>query len=44
MGKQNLCAVAEGEANVGDTAYSRKEDGLDLFLFIVWVKAALMTF
>ncbi|GJT87127.1 hypothetical protein Tco_1068844 [Tanacetum coccineum] len=35
---------AEDEANVGDTAYLGKEDGLDSLSFMAWEKAALMTF
>ncbi|GJS67849.1 hypothetical protein Tco_0682414 [Tanacetum coccineum] len=34
---------AEDEANVEDTTYPRKEDGLDSLSFMAWVKAALMT-
>ncbi|GKE43792.1 hypothetical protein Tco_1471076, partial [Tanacetum coccineum] len=48
MGDQNLCAVEESkakdEANVEDTAYPGKEDGLDSLPFIAWAKATLMTF
>ncbi|GKC95474.1 hypothetical protein Tco_1160916 [Tanacetum coccineum] len=48
IGDQNLCAVeeskAEDEANVKDTAYPGKEDGLDSLSFMSWAKAALMTF
>ncbi|GJU68619.1 hypothetical protein Tco_1254878 [Tanacetum coccineum] len=35
---------AEDEANVEDTAYPGKEDGLDSLSFMAWAKAALMTF
>nr|GFB77576.1 cytochrome c maturase subunit B, mitochondrial [Tanacetum cinerariifolium] len=35
---------AEDEANVEDTTYPGKEDGLDSLSFMAWAKAALMTF
>nr|GEY09620.1 ribonuclease H-like domain-containing protein [Tanacetum cinerariifolium] len=35
---------AKDEANVEDTTYPGKEDGLDSLSFMAWAKAALMTF
>nr|GEW92594.1 proteasome subunit alpha type-1 [Tanacetum cinerariifolium] len=47
MGRKNKTleeSKAEDEANVKDTSYPWKEDGLDSLSFMAWAKAVLMTF